>query len=242
MGINEITKEDIRVLVSLQKAETEIVRLQSVLDGFEKEKKAISKTLASFVQAVDEHRLELQRLAALCRETEAEIQMIDQRVKKSNEHLRHVKTNKEYQALQREVDDGRKRKETLENIYLQTLGEKEAKEALVKEREMELELLQAKVRADQETIDQKSGDDRQLLSEYATQREEIGKSLDPGLFEKFTEISGASGGLAVVEVIREVCRGCFMNIPPQLFIDVQRCNSLILCPQCNRILYFKEPE
>ncbi|MDA8136352.1 MAG: C4-type zinc ribbon domain-containing protein [Desulfobacteraceae bacterium] len=31
--------------------------------------------------------------------------------------------------------------------------------------------------------------------------------------------------------------GCFMNIPPQLYIEVQRGKSLISCPQCSRILY-----
>ncbi|MFH1152211.1 MAG: C4-type zinc ribbon domain-containing protein [Pseudomonadota bacterium] len=242
MGLDEITKEDIRVLVDLQKAETEIVRLESVLSGFEKEKLALEKTLTSFSSSLEEHRSELAKLASLCRETEAEIQMIDQRIKKSNEHLRMVKTNKEYQALQREVDDSRKRKEQLENIYLQTLDEKEKMAALVQEREAEMLQLSSKIRGDQETIDQKSLDDRGLLANYVKQREDIGRSLDSGLFEKFTEISRSSGGLAVVQVIKEVCRGCYMNIPPQLFIEVQRCNSLILCPQCNRILYYKVPE
>jgi predicted nucleic acid-binding Zn-ribbon protein len=242
MGIHDITREDIRVLVSLQKAESEIVRLQSVLNGFEKEKKQLQKTLDAFAASLEDHRSDLARVSSLSRETEAEIQMIEQRVKRSNEHLRQVKTNKEYQALQREVDDSRKRKETLENMYLQSLDEKEKKEALVREREAEFEQLAAKTRADQETIDQKSHDDRELLAEYRSQRDEIGRNLDPEIFERFTEISRSSNGLAVVEVVREVCRGCFLNIPPQLFIEVQRCNSLILCPQCNRILYYREQE
>jgi len=49
-------------------------------------------------------------------------------------------------------------------------------------------------------------------------------------------------GLAVINVKNEICMGCFMNIPPQLYIEVQRENSLILCPQCSRILYHIDVE
>ena len=179
---------------------------------------------------------------ALCRETEAEIQMLGERIVRSNEKLRQVKTNKEYQALQREVDDNRKRKETLENTFIQLLEDKESKEALVAQREVEFAQLSEKIRADQEEIHKKGQDDRELLDEYRQQREEIGKNLDPSLYRQFNEISNSSGGLAVVQVKEHLCRGCFMSIPPQLYIEVQRCNSLILCPQCNRILYYAEPE
>jgi predicted nucleic acid-binding Zn-ribbon protein len=48
------------------------------------------------------------------------------------------------------------------------------------------------------------------------------------------------GGTAVVNVKNGVCLGCFMNIPPQLFIEVTKNNRLILCPSCNRIFYFTE--
>ena len=64
----------------------------------------------------------------ICRDQEAEIQVIDDRIIKSNEHLRMVKTNKEYQVLLREVDDNKKRKDGLETELLENLDEKEKKE------------------------------------------------------------------------------------------------------------------
>jgi predicted nucleic acid-binding Zn-ribbon protein len=47
-------------------------------------------------------------------------------------------------------------------------------------------------------------------------------------------------GEAVAQGKNEVCMGCFMNIPPQLFIEVQRGDKLIKCPQCSRFLFFSE--
>ncbi len=240
--MQEITREDMDILIRLQKAESEMVRIESYLKDVNKEKIALELTLTEFKTALDQHREALELTQRTCREIEAEIQMTDERIVKSNTNLRLVKTNKEYQALQREVDDNRKRKEQLETQFLQLLEDKESQEALVKEREADLKQLTAKIRADQETIDSKTVDDRAILEEYGEQREEIGRKLDKHLLTRFDEVSKNSGGLAVVEVVKEVCHGCFMGIPPQLFIEVQRCNQLIQCPQCNRILFFKDED
>jgi hypothetical protein len=47
-------------------------------------------------------------------------------------------------------------------------------------------------------------------------------------------------GLAVVNVKNGTCLGCYMNIPPQLFIEVTKNARLITCPSCNRIFYYQE--
>lgn len=240
--MQEITREDIGILVQLQKAETETVRIESFLKKIDKEKSSLEKKLTKFETALKVKKDALERAATLCRETEAEVQMLADRVVKSNEKLRLVKTNKEYQALQREVDDNRKRKDALETSLVQFLEDEEAKQALVTEKASEFAQLAEKIRADQEEIDKKGENDRELLAQYRQQREEIGVKLDGSLYRKFNEISDSSGGLAVVQVRDHLCRGCFMSIPPQLYIEVQRANTLIMCPQCNRILYYAEPE
>ena len=47
-------------------------------------------------------------------------------------------------------------------------------------------------------------------------------------------------GKAVVETKSEVCLGCHMNIPPQLFNDVKKNEEIVICAYCNRILYYVE--
>ncbi|MFO7885696.1 MAG: C4-type zinc ribbon domain-containing protein [Desulfobacteraceae bacterium] len=238
--MRDITREEMSVLVRLQKSETEIVRIESVLEKIEQEKAELEKDLAASEKMLQGHEDELKKTSAGCRDLEAEIQVINDRMVKSRENLRHVRTNKEYQSLQREIDDNIKRKEGLENSYFEMLEKKEAREVLVKEKKAEFEQLKENIRSGQEKIEKNGEQDRNLLEKYRAQREKIGKRLDPGLFQKFLEISETGEGRAVVEVRDEVCRGCFMNVPPQLYIEVQKGKTLILCPQCNRILYYDE--
>jgi predicted nucleic acid-binding Zn-ribbon protein len=235
--MNEISKQNIETLVKLQEAESEIVRLKAVLEKIEKEKGELGIRLKQFGNALEKHKESLLSTQAASRDIDREIKIVDERIVRSNEKLRMVKTNKEYQLLLREVDDNRKRKDTLETELLEFFDEIEEMEEIVQDSEKEYNLLRDKIEAEQKDIDKKSTDDKELLDEYLARQNEIGKNLDASLMNQFMKISKMNKGLAVVSVENEVCMGCFMNIPAQLFIEVQRCNSLISCPQCSRIIY-----
>jgi len=237
-----ITKNEMDVLIRLQKAETETVRILSYLKSIDKEKDGLESKLTTFVKALDKKKAGLAAVVKASKDMELEMQTTEDRIKKSNETLRHVKTDKEYQVLQREIDNNKKRVESLENDLLKKFEEKDVKEKIVQDQMADVDQATAKIRSEQADIDKKCEDDRELLETYKQQREEIGASLSPVFLKIFNDISETSGGLAVVEVRKELCRGCFMSIPPQLFIEVQRGKDLILCPQCNRILYFSAAE
>ena len=236
--MNDISKQNIETLVKLQEAETEIVRLKVVLKKVEKKKGKLSARLKQFGNALEENKENLSSAISVCRDIEREIQMIDERIIKSNEKLRMVKTNKEYQLFLREVDDNKKRKDALETELLEFLDEKEKIQEIVLETEKEYHLLRDQIEAEQKEIEKKSIDDRELLDEYLARQNEIGQTLDVALMNRFEKISKMNNGSAVINVKNEVCMGCFMNVPPQLYIEVQRGNSLISCPQCSRILYY----
>lgn len=238
--MNDSLKKDIDILVKLQETESEIVRLKAVLDKVEKEKKKIGLQIKSFETALEEDQQQLARVGKECRDIEAEIQMIDDRIINSNERLRMVKTNKEYQLLLREVDDNKKRKDSLETELIEYMDQKEILEKKVAETDQEFQTLKSKIESEQEDLDKQTIEDRELLEECLAQQKEIGNTIDPSLMNRFAKISKMNQGLAVINVRNQVCMGCFMNIPPQLYIEVQRGNSLISCPQCSRILYYVE--
>ena len=240
--MEEKTREQIGTLRKLQEAESEIVRLESVLQQVEKEQSQVLKRQKEFETALGALEESYNRIEATCSECESEIEMLEQRIKTSNEHLRQVKTNKEYQAVKREIDDAGKRKEELENNLLRYLSEKEEKGRELEEKRKDYEQLIEKTKAEKEDIEKRFEDDRELLQEYRKKSRQMGDEIDPDIFDKFKRISRINKGLVVVPVRNQVCMGCFLNIPPQLFIEVQRGNSLIMCPQCNRFLYFEHEE
>ncbi|NWH04827.1 zinc ribbon domain-containing protein [Desulfobacter latus] len=234
-----MSKPDISTLVRLQEAETEIVRLKEVLYEVEKKKIKLASRLKQFAAALEENTEELEKLNKNCLDSENEIKIVDARIIKSNETLRNVTTNKEYQVLLREVDDNKKRKDALETELLQIMEERENSQAIVDESTKEYQQLEEQVKAEQNQIEEQTTKDRKRLEEYLESQKEIGASLDPKLLDQFKRISKMNQGSAVAQAQDQVCLGCFMNIPPQLYIEVQRGSKLIFCPQCSRILYYE---
>ena len=50
-------------------------------------------------------------------------------------------------------------------------------------------------------------------------------------------------GRAVVEVLEGHCSGCNLDVPPQMYNEIQRGDKIHQCPYCFRILFFKaKPE
>ncbi len=102
--------------------------------------------------------------------------------------------------------------------------------------------LESQLKSEAEEIDANTETDRKKLVDFEERIDEIGKILDAKILDTFKRTSELFNGKAVVPVIDEVCHGCFMNIPPQMVIDLRRCETLFFCPQCQRIIYWKERE
>jgi len=238
--MEEKIKKDIQNLAKLQEAEHEIIRLDKVLVEFDKEKKKIGLELVEFEALLNKDKEAFETVERSCKEYENEIQVVLDRIQKSNEHLRMVKTNKEYQALKRELDDNTKRKMSLEDELFTETEKKEELEGKLQETENDFAQLVEKINAEKMDIDKNSKDDLEALGKLKSKKKRLGGALDATIFEQFKIISKMNDGEAVAQGKNEVCMGCFMNIPPQLFIEIQRGDTLIKCPQCSRFLFFKE--
>jgi predicted nucleic acid-binding Zn-ribbon protein len=239
---NQTLKQEIDTLVRLQQIETEMIRLKQEVEKVENQKKELTARLDAFRSALEADKLSLEQIRQQCTDLEEEIRVVNDRIIKSNETLRMVKTNKEYQVLLREVDDNKKRKTAIEDHVLILYEQREAAEIRVQETQVQYDQLKEQIRAEQAKIDEQTLDDREQLAELETQQRSIGESLDPALLTRFRRIARMNQGQAVARISNETCMGCFMNVPPQLCIEVRRWKQMITCPQCSRILYHIDEE
>jgi uncharacterized protein len=74
------------------------------------------------------------------------------------------------------------------------------------------------------------------------QREKEAATLQAPYLKRYTMLLQRRDGLAVVALNDNVCQGCYMGLPPQQVIEIRKFDKLNLCPTCQRILYYKEPE
>lgn len=234
-------KEQIEVLIKLQKVEAETVQINSTLKGVSKKLEGLDSGLKEFEQGIERQKTVINELKKQYRDYESDIQMNLSRTKKTQINLRSVKTNREYQSLLKEIDDVKQKNSKIEDHMIECLDQIDETEQAIAGKQDEYLQLFDRMKNEKEHINKEAEEFKKRLLELDRDRENITGRIDPGLLKKYLMVKEQHPeGLAMVPVKDAVCHGCNVNLPPQLYNELFRYDSLRYCPNCQRIIYLKE--
>jgi predicted nucleic acid-binding Zn-ribbon protein len=172
-------------------------------------------------------------------ELETQLEAEEAKMKDRRMRLNRVRNEKELQALRREIEVSKEANQQTEEELLRLLELLEALAAAAHSAEQRLAELEA---ASAARITERRAGMGQLRADVARERQardQMAAALDASLRQKYEQIFERRGGTAVVEVRNGICQGCHMNLPPQLFNELQRTRDVRLCPNCHRILFWR---
>jgi len=235
-----ITKAQINNLIELQNIDLEKTRVRSFLKNIPSIINQFETRLHEVEQAIIEKESIISELKKEYRSLESDVQVNQDRIRKNNERLVSVKTNKEYHAILKENEDLNKKNSGVEDEMLKKLDFLDEDEKSVLEGRSELEKMQIQATEERESLNKEEEMEKKKLDSLLSSWEETSSKDDPKVMEKFNIARGQTNGNAVTAVIDSICQGCHMNIPPQMYNELQRCESLELCPWCYRIIYWQE--
>ncbi len=224
----------------------ELQRMESAADGIQEKKKNLpilmndsEQEYKSICDVVEAQRMQVDGLRKRRKERDSQLQAGQESLKRTRERLFEVKTNKEYQSMLKEIEIFEGKNSRLEDEVISLLDELDRLEAELKVQERDLEdrrrLHEEERRKMEEELNSLNGE----LEDCTRKNAEIRKEIPAEILRKYEKIKGIGRGLAVVAVWKEVCGGCHMTIPPQLYNDLQKTKALITCPNCNRIIYWE---
>jgi predicted nucleic acid-binding Zn-ribbon protein len=232
-------REQLELLWELQKIDLTLKKIKEERDRFPKEIKKLDERQNIEKEKIQKEREKTESLEKERRQKEKHLNTEQEKIKRTEGRMFEVKTNKEYQALLTEIEGIKEATSREEEEILQILEEiDELKKDLLK-REKEVTTTLEKIEREKKKIQEKMDQGDGLWKEQKERRELLSKQLESGLFKLYNTLKEKRQGVGVVNVKAETCQGCFVNIPPQMFIEVQKYNTLIRCPNCNRILYWE---
>jgi predicted nucleic acid-binding Zn-ribbon protein len=232
-------KKQLELLWELQKIDLALKKIKEESDRFPKEMKKLDERQNIEQEKIQKEREKVESLEKERRQKERDLGTEQEKIKRSEGKMFDVKTNKEYQALLGEIESIKEATSRGEEEILQILEEiDELKKDLLK-REKEATTTLEKVEKEKKKIEEKMNQSNGLWKDQKERRDVLSKQLESGLFKLYHVLKEKRQGVGVVNVKDETCQGCFVNIPPQMFIEVQKTNALIRCPNCNRILYWE---
>ncbi len=219
------------------------------IQEMEREKKEIPRSISFLEQEVSQEeeklqaeKAELEKLQKDRRQKEKDLEEEVERIKKTEARAFEIKTNKEYQAVQKEIENARKLNRQREEEILEILERIEDTQKRTATREKELEGKRTEFQRQIADLRQKEASFNEEVADEVRQRQDREKGVPAEILRRYRMLLEKRQGVAVARASQGVCQACNMNLRPQLYIELQRQETLILCPNCNRILFWENGE
>lgn len=234
-------EEKLISLVTLQKIESkldelqilkgelpmEVADLEDEIEGFHSRQVRIEEEINGVTEFIEQRKEAIKEAEAL--------------VKKYDKQSSNVKNNREFEAINKEVE--------MQQLEIK-LAEKHIKDATeeISEKAVLLEKAKKNITAKEGILTTKKSELEKIIVSNEKEEKHFNK-LKADAIEHVEERLKASyekirksyrNGLAVVAVERDACGGCFNAIPPQKQSEIKQHKKVMICENCGRILVDEE--
>ncbi|MDT5158815.1 MAG: uncharacterized protein QOC99_3246 [Acidobacteriota bacterium] len=233
-------KAELEQLIALQNVDTGIRRLKSELESIPQRRAEIE---SEFDQRAFEFKA-LEQAGGSARESRAQLdrELAEQRIRmeKAERDLMSSTNAKVYEAALRERDAARKHISELETKVLEQMEAAETAEKSLAEREPEFARMRAEHEERLRAFEEHTRAWSEELEARRRERERMFASLPANVKGTYQRIvSRIRDGVAVAEARNNSCSACFMLLRPQVMSEIRRGEEIIICDNCNRILYYQ---
>ena len=237
MAVEASVAEKLKVLWNLQQIDSQLDEIQILKGELPMEVSDLEDEIAGLDTRI-------KKLKATLKESEQEIAKMqttakeaDANIKRYQKQLEEVRNDREYEALQKEIE--------LAKLDIQ-ISEKKVREAKagLDSKKDGLAVAEAKMEAKQKELEAKKVELQGIIEKteqeenrLRTQTEKARKGIEERLLNAYDKTRRTyRNGLSVVTVERNSCGGCFNNVPPQVQLEIGLHKKIIACEHCGRIL------
>lgn len=234
----EITIEQkLIALYNLQQVDSQVDKIRIIRGELPLEVQDLEDEIAGLETRIDNHIQETESFEKSILDKKQAIKDALALIKKYEDQQMNVRNNREYDSLTKEIE--------YQNLEIQ-LCEKRIREYqgnldLKKE---EIESYQRLLQDRKNDLDIKRNELDDIIAETEKEENDLinisentKQYIEDRLLTAYTRIrKNARNGLAVVQIERDACGGCFNKIPPQHQLDIRMHKKIIVCEYCGRIL------
>jgi predicted nucleic acid-binding Zn-ribbon protein len=229
---------DYELIIQLQQLDTEIRNAGLVLEGIPRLVQDIDKKIQAGSKLVADAKDRMAQNQKKRRDLETEVKDIKVQIGKYKRQLNEVKTNKEYTALLKEIEESQHKVDTLEESIISEMlaaddVEEEIKAALHRQGQDEDSLEKEKI-----VLDEKMKETETKFAALNKDREALLPRIPREQIRLYESIYQKKGGTALSPVTGDFCAMCHMRVRPQMLNEIRDKLAVILCENCGRILYW----
>jgi hypothetical protein len=160
-------------------------------------------------------------------------------LKSAQSKLQASKNSKEFGAASREVENKRKSISDRESELKKVSEAQSASNAQLESRTKDVEGLRTELANSEAAMADQVAALQAQLGEAKAARDAARAQVDVKWVKIYDSLA-QKRGYAVAPVVKGVCQGCHVALPPQLNNILARMESIETCPRCSRLVYRKE--
>jgi uncharacterized protein len=196
----------------------------------------VNRLKKSFVEKNEQYRAIQQRMEELRQKAND----AEKERERSEQLMEHIKTQREYEALDKEIKDGVTKEQDLRReLQRETQRLEEMKQNIDRE-ELLIQKQEEEITAEKARYDEQFKEKEKLHKSLEKQERTLTPDLDEELVFKFERIIKSKSGIGIVPIKDGICDGCHIVLPAHFVNSVRQGESILFCPDCSRILFFDE--
>ena len=229
---------DLQHLIQLQDLDSAAERQRRRVTDIPIMQAALDARLAERTAAVEAVKARIATCQAARRDIEKDLAAIQGRLSKYKNQLMEVKTNKEYQAMQKEMSVAEHEIGEHETRMLERMEEADALALELKAAEAALKAEQANISRERQALDAERISVAAELERTTSERAAVAARVGSEALAIFHRVAHGRKGQAMAEAREGLCTVCHVRLRPQVFNQARRNDSIIQCDSCTRILYY----
>lgn len=229
---------DLEHLIHLQQLDLTAERQRRRVADIPVLQSALDARLAERTATVEAVKARIAACQAARRDIEKDLAAVQGRLSKYKNQLMEVKTNKEYQAMQKEMSTAEAEIGEQETRMLERMEESDNLALELAAAEAALKSEQGEIVRERQALDAERGEAARALEGTVAERDRVAALISREAMAIFTRVAHGRKGLAVAEARDGLCTVCHVRLRPQVFNEVRRNAGIVQCDSCTRILHF----
>ncbi len=231
---------DFNKLINLQNLDEEIRQTTLILEKIPFQLNDIDTHIEAQFQAVTQAKDKLAQNQKRRRSLEGEIQQIKAQIDKYKHQLAGVKTNKEYSALLKEIEETQSKIDQKEEEIISEMLDADDIGEEIRRAESKANEAKDKLGKDKEALILKRKELEEKNKELTQKKEALIPLIPKEQSRLYLEIFKKKNGIPLSPVTDDFCSMCQIRIRPQVLNELKAESQIILCENCGRILYMKK--
>lgn len=232
-------REQLVFLLQLQQSDVKVRELEAAVNQLPAKLDPLRRDLAKLQGMLDGERAKLAETDNWRKQQQELIDREREALKIAQSKLQASKNTKEFGAATREVENKRKSISDRESELKKVSEASTSSTTQLEARNKDVEGLRTELANSEAAMADQIAALQAQLGEAKAARTAARAHVDAKWVKVYDSLA-QKRGYAVAPVIKGVCQGCHMALPPQLNNILARMESIETCPRCSRLVYRKE--